>query len=222
MPLLFFGFILAGVLSSEQAPQAVTGAARLSGRVVEDGTNAPLSGARITVLPLDRAPGVSFPIGPPPQAITDQDGRYEFDGLPPGRYRIDAQKAGFASPLPSDPSVFRTIQLAAGQTLDGVNISLQKSAVITGQILDPATGEPLVGAMVMAMRRPDAIGAPAGVLPPGIPRLMPAGPERPDQRPRRVPHFRLCRRASTSSPRVTRRIPVSRRISRPPLLEAPS
>jgi protocatechuate 3,4-dioxygenase beta subunit len=99
-----------------------------------------------------------------------------FDGLPPGRYRIDAQKATFASPLfTPDPSAFHTFQLAAGQTLDGVNIPLLKGAVITGQILDPSSGEPVVGTMVMAMRRPGVAGGGAGFVSSGTPRLVPAG-----------------------------------------------
>ena len=176
MPLLFLSLALAGALSFEQAPQTGTEVTRVSGRVVEEGTNAPLSGARVTVVALDRTPVVSFPPGPPSQAITDQDGRFVFDGLPPGRYRIDAQKATFASPvLPPDPLALRTFQLAAGQTLDGVNIPLLKGAVITGQILDPSSGEPVVGTMVMAMRRPGVAGGPAVLVASGTPRLMPAG-----------------------------------------------
>lgn len=174
--MLFLSLVLVGALSVEQTPQSGPQVTRVSGRVVEEGTKAPLSGARVTVVALDRAPVVSFPPGPPPQAITDQDGRFVFDGLQPGRYRIDAQKATFASPVfPPDPSALRTFQLAAGQTVDGVNISLLKGAVITGQILDPASGEPVVGTMVMAMRRAGVAGGAEGLLASGIPRLMPAG-----------------------------------------------
>jgi hypothetical protein len=180
VPLLFLSLVLAGALSSEQAPQAgtprgVPQIARLSGRVVEDGTNAPLAGVRVTLISMQRGPIVSPPVGSAPQTLTAADGRYVFDSLSPGRYRIDAQKAGFASPL-ADPSAFRTFELAAGQTLADVNISLPKSAVMTGQILDPFSGEPLVGAMVMAMMQLQVpVGARAIYSPPGPPRLMPAG-----------------------------------------------
>lgn len=176
MPFLFLSLVLAAAVSSAQAPQAGTqpGAARISGRVVEDGTNAPLSGARVTAIAMQRGPIVSPPAGPPPQTITDADGRYAFDGLPPGRYRIDAQRTGFASPL-ADPSAFRTFEVAAGQTLAGVNFSLPKGAVITGQVLDPSSGEPLVGAMIMALKRLEIVGTSAVYSPPGLPLLRPAG-----------------------------------------------
>jgi len=183
VPFLFLGLVLAGALSSEQAgalraptaaaPLGTPQASRISGRVVEDGTNAPLSGVSVTAIAMERGPVVSPPTGPPPQTITAEDGRYRFDGLAPGRYRIDAQKAGFASPL-ADPAAFRTFEVAAGQTLDGVNFSLPKSAVIAGQILDPSSGEPLANAMVMAMRRLGAV-SPVLYSPQGPPRLMPAG-----------------------------------------------
>jgi hypothetical protein len=180
VPFLILSLVLAGALLSEQAPrpgiQGAAQGARISGRVVEDGTNAPLSGARVTAIAMARGPVVSPPGGPPPQAVTDQDGRFVFDGLPPGRYRIDVQKATFASPVsPPDPSALRTFQLAAGQALDGVNIPLLKGAVIAGQILDPSSGEPVVGTMVMAMRRLGVVGGPAGLVPSGTPRLVPAG-----------------------------------------------
>jgi len=183
VPFLFFSLVLAGALLSEQAgtlrapgAEAVLGipqVTRISGRVVEDGTNAPLSGVSVTVIAMQRGPVVSAPIGPAPQTVTAEDGRYMFDGLPPGRYRIDAQKAGFASPL-ADPLAFRTFEVAAGQTLAGVNFSLPKAAVIAGQILDPSSGEPLANATVMAMRRLGTAGAPVLYSPQG-PRLMPAG-----------------------------------------------
>ena len=175
MSFLFLSLMLAGVPPLVAQQQTTAPAGQVSGRVVEDGTNAPLSGARVTIFAMDRSPAVSFPPGPPPQTITDEDGRYVFDGLAPGRYRIDAQKGGFASPFPPDPAAFRTIEVAAGQMLAGMNISLQRGAVITGQILDPSSGEPVVGTMVMAMRRPGVAGGPAGLVASGSPRLMPAG-----------------------------------------------
>jgi hypothetical protein len=77
------------------------------------------------------------------------------------------EKAGFAAPLPPDPAPLRTFRLAAGQTLADVNVSLQRSAVITGQVLDPSSGEPVAGTMVVAMRQLSALRAPTGMAPIG-------------------------------------------------------
>ena len=89
--------------------------------------------------------------------MTDQDGRFVFNGVAPGEYRIDVQKTGFASLM--DPSTRpRTYTVAAGQALDNISIVLQKGAVITGKVLDQK-GEPVTDARVMALRRITPPGA---------------------------------------------------------------
>lgn len=160
---------LLAVLSFTQTPApAATG--RLSGRVTADGTNAPIAGARVMVFPTMRT-GMP-PSGPmtmtiPPQAMTDQDGRFVFNGVAPGEYRIDVQKTGFASA--ADPVTRpRTYTVAAGQPLDNISIVLQKGAVITGKVLDQK-GEPVTDAHVMALRRIPSPGAMTAA-----PRLIPA------------------------------------------------
>ena len=165
---------LFAALSFSQTPaQAATG--RLSGRVIAEGTHAPIAAARVMVLPMMRA--ATPPTGPfaiPPQAMTDQDGRFVFNSLAPGEYRIEVQKTGFASSADSTarPS---TYTVAAGQALDDISIVLQKGAVISGKILDQK-GEPVTDARVMALRR---------IAPPGAstapPRLIPAAMQGPQQ-----------------------------------------
>jgi protocatechuate 3,4-dioxygenase beta subunit len=109
----------------------------------------------------------------PPQGMTDQDGRFVFNGVAPGEYRIDVQRTGFASS--ADPTARpTTYTVAAGQTLD-VSIVLQKGAAITGKVLDQK-GEPVADVHVMALRRfppPGSIAAP--------PRLIPAPMQGPQQ-----------------------------------------
>ena len=159
------GLLLALSMDQTAAP-AATG--RISGRVTAEGTNAPIAGARVMVFPMMRRG--TPPTGPmafPPQGSTDQDGRFVFNGLAPGEYRVDVQKTGFASSM--DPTTRpRTYTVAAGQALDNISIVLQKGAVITGKVLDQK-GEPVTDARVMALRR---------ITPPGAssapPRLIPA------------------------------------------------
>jgi carboxypeptidase family protein len=165
------GLIVAGAAMSGEAIQTNTPTASVSGRIVEEGTNAPIAGGHVMLLP-ESPPSIAgspvpFSIAPPMQ-ITDEDGHYGFDGIPPGRYRIDAQKAGFASaidPLDMDPSTFRWFELTGGQSLDDMNVSLKRGAVIAGQIFDPSSGAPMVDARVMAMRR--LPNGPAPLLPIG-------------------------------------------------------
>jgi carboxypeptidase family protein len=112
----------------------------------------------------------TVPMGPPPQAITDQDGRFAFARLGPGEYRIDVQRSGYA-PLDSEGGRGRTIQVAEGQAIDNLQLQLQKGAVISGRILAP-NGEPQPDVQVMAMRQLNG---------PPVPRLMPAPGQGPQQ-----------------------------------------
>ncbi len=153
-------FTLLVTLSFTQSAQ-LAAVGRVAGRVVVEGSNTPVSDARVTLMPTGSRSG---PFGPPPQTVTDRDGRFTFEGLVPGMYRIDVQKTGFA-PL-DDSSRGRTLQIAAGQSLDAIELRLQRGGAIAGRVLD-AGGEPLPDAHVMALRRaPSPPGAP--------PRLMPA------------------------------------------------
>ena len=153
---LVVSFFLA--LFINQAAASATGG--ITGRVVADGTNAPIAGARVLVFPAGRPTG---PMGPPPQAITDQDGRFAFGKLAPGEYRLDVQKTGFA-PLNEPMTQPRTFTVAAGQPLS-VDLRLQRGGVISGRVLD-ARGEPMTDANVMAMRRRPA--PPNGVRQPRL------------------------------------------------------
>ena len=165
---------LLAALSFSQTP-APAATSRLSGRVTAEGTNAPVAGARVMVFPMMRAAmPPSGPMAIPPQAMTDQDGRFVFNSVAPGEYRIDVQKTGFASLM--DPSTRpRTYTVAAGQALDNVSIVLQKGAVISGKVLDQK-GEPVTDARLMALRR---------ITPPGgsaaLPRLIPTPTQGPQQ-----------------------------------------
>jgi protocatechuate 3,4-dioxygenase beta subunit len=156
--------VLAALLFTQTPAAGQTGG--VSGRVTLAGTGAPVSGAHIALMPAGRQ---TVPIGPPRQAITDQDGQFAFDQIPPGAYRLNVQKAGVAPP--DDASRNQVITVTAGQPTN-VSLHMQKGAVITGKVFD-ASGEPLTDARVMVLRHmPMPAGAARG-LPP-MTRLVPA------------------------------------------------
>jgi hypothetical protein len=143
---------------------------RIAGRITVEGANTPVAAARVILIPTARPIG---PPGRPPQTTTDVDGRYQFTGVAPGGYRVEVQKTGFAPLMAVDLGLARSpiVQVAPGQSVDGVDCHLQKGGVIAGRILD-AHGEPLPDISIMAMRRlklPDVAGGPARLVPASVP-----------------------------------------------------
>jgi hypothetical protein len=156
--------VLCGLLLSQTAPStpSATATGRIAGRVTADGSNAPIGGARIVLLPA-RPPSGPIAQGGmwrPLQTQTGDDGRFVFDKVEPGTYRLDVQKTGFA-PL-AEPGRAPTAAVSAGRTTD-VALTLQKGGVIAGKLLD-AQGEPLPDVRMMAMRY---LNRPAGMAQPG-------------------------------------------------------
>ena len=147
-------------LSFGQAPPTADTGGRIAGRVTVEGTNTPLAGVQVLLLP--GAPRMGM-MGPPPRATTDQAGRYAFDRVAPGSYHIRFEKTGYASTAQSQTG---TIQIAAGQSVNGVDVRLQKGAVIAGKVLD-AAGEPMADVRVTAMRRFSNPGVPLRLVPAG-------------------------------------------------------
>lgn len=170
MALLIASLALIGTLATSQSPPAVPQMGGVSGQVIEDGTGAPVAGVRVFVLLDDEG---STSSGTPPAIVTDPEGRFHFDVLPAGRYRIVAQKAGHAPPM--DPSTMQMFEVSAGETLEGLTVSLRRGGVISGRVLDPL-GQPLAEVGVMALLKRLSSTAPATVLTSsGAPLLVPSG-----------------------------------------------
>ena len=156
--------LLFAAYAAQAAPESF---GTLSGRVTVEGTNAPVTEARVTLMPTGprTRPMTAGPVGMPPQAVTDTDGRFTFPHLRVGTYRIDVQKTGYA-PLSDMGNPGPTVEIAANHAASA-EVHVKKGAVIAGRVLD-AAGEPLPDAHVMALRRMQGRGGMAS-------RLMPAG-----------------------------------------------
>jgi len=129
------------VALSAHAVQTTESTGRVAGRVTVEGTNAAVAGVRIVLFPAGRLmrpperPRPMGPMGPPPQAITDQDGRFVFDRIFAGTYTVDAQKTGFVSL--NQPDQRHTVDVVAGRAV-ALDLQLQKGAVVSGRVLDPS------------------------------------------------------------------------------------
>lgn len=93
--------------------------------------------------------------GPEQQARptkTDSQGRYSFKGSLPGTYTIRVEKPDDASEPRS-----RTLTLAPGDRLTGVDLLIPKGAAISGKVLD-RSGRPVSGLVVLAYVRSYELG----------------------------------------------------------------
>lgn len=128
-------------------PDAV-GTAVISGRVTildVNGTPQPVRRARVTL--------EADALTTPQKADTDTQGRYRFEKLPAGVYRIRAQKAGFVPQLRDLRRAFEKpagFDVAEGQKL-AIDLPMARGAALEGRILKD-TGDPAVNVVVAAMR----------------------------------------------------------------------
>jgi len=143
------GFILALTLSAAgagvAAPQQSASSEQLAsvkGVVTHSVTGAPLRKAFVRLHP---ASGNAKP------ATTDEQGRFVFEKLTPGSYKLDAEHVGFLqSALVDSTGASIELRLTAGETAD-VNVKLTPQAAISGRVLDQ-DGDPWVHTDLMLYR----------------------------------------------------------------------
>jgi len=128
----------------DSAPSAQGGTARIRGRVTAADTARPLPGVQVVLT-------ASFG---QLRVLTDMEGLYEFSGLAAGPYSISASKTGYLNlqygqRRPFEPG--KPVTVAAGRTLDRVDLSLPRAAVIVARVTDES-GAPVSGVEVRAQR----------------------------------------------------------------------
>jgi protocatechuate 3,4-dioxygenase beta subunit len=153
------GFLLATLaILHVQAGQAARDAvpagsppATVAGRITEQETGRPLSRALVNLTSADRSLAKT--------AFTDADGRFEFSGVPPGRYSVVASAGDHRSthlsraygqsdsddPLAGPP--VSVLTLAAAERRTDIDIALRRALGIEGRVVDPA-GRPMAGVEV--------------------------------------------------------------------------
>jgi hypothetical protein len=143
-------FLLAARVSS-------TDGGRVTGRVTDATSAAPIIGARVTLTMVVDVPGGTFGRRPR-QSVTGANGAFAFDGLEPGPYILNVDKTGFASyPDVLGDGLPDRLTVDANHEDPQLRIALKKGAVIAGRILN-LTGEPQADLDVSVLRRTDKVG----------------------------------------------------------------
>lgn len=133
-------------MPGRDAAAAKSGTAQLSGRVLDAETNKPLRRATVRAFTPELREGRS--------ASTDAQGRWTLRSLPAGKYTITVTKGGFVTLNYGQRRPFEAgqqVDLAAGQTVEKLEVALPRGGVITGRIEDEF-GEPFAGIRVATMR----------------------------------------------------------------------
>lgn len=161
---LLVGSLGAQTVPSPQAPPGdaagqKTGSAAIRGRVVASDTGGPIRNATVVLVSGELRLSLQRSSGP--------DGGFEFASLPAGRFTITASPP-MDKPmyLPSYQIASRLrpliVELAEGQVLRNVNVSLQRAGAISGRVLDDL-GEPVAMVRIgVALRTAGGGTRPAG------------------------------------------------------------
>jgi uncharacterized surface anchored protein len=115
---------------------------RIAGIVVSKADGHPLARARVTVR--DAKDPQKFQ-----SLVTAEDGKFDFSGLPAGKYSLNSAKRGFITSAYDQHEQFSTaIVTGAGLETEALVLRMPPSAVIAGKILDES-GEPIRRASVV-------------------------------------------------------------------------
>lgn len=155
--------MLATPAAQNARPAVATGS--ISGCVVDGGTGRPVAGAHVSgyqipdttdLLPADRSQEsmVVFDGALFQQLMTDANGAFVAEGLPPGKYEVRASKSGWTQGMygqrgPDETSHW--VVVGAHRTA-GINVPLWKQGTVGGRVVND-DGVPMPGVQVGAIAR---------------------------------------------------------------------
>lgn len=137
------GLLIAACLTVAQQQERCT----VEGRVVKAGTGEPLSKARILLQKTDSRDAFY-------SASSNESGRFAIQNVPPGRYRLGAERNGYlrmhyGQRRPNQPGAVLTLE--PGQRVDNIVFNMVPFGVISGRVVDE-DGEPMSRVRMAAMR----------------------------------------------------------------------
>jgi hypothetical protein len=136
--------LLLGIVGTPPSAEPQTHTAKkertgsLSGRVTIKG-----KGAHGVVVSLSKNES-SPPSAPPYRDSTDDDGKYRITGVPPGNYRVVALAPALVlTDVGSFGATVKSLSIAEGEAVEGLDFALVRGGVITGRVTD-ADGRPVI------------------------------------------------------------------------------
>ena len=145
-----------------QVPAPPQQPASIEGIVIKLGSGEPLADAKVQLDLVERLERRSEPMQPPTSpenfhrmARSDRNGRFVFQNVVPGDYRLIVTRDGGYVPAeygqrsPTGQGI--SFEIAAGQKMTGIQLAMSPTGSITGRVYD-RDGEPLGKAQVMALR----------------------------------------------------------------------
>jgi hypothetical protein len=157
---MFWLLFLTPIVAAQTPPQEAPKAGRIEGKVIHNATGAAIRRVTVTLRPVTGGASggsINFGFGPPPggsSATSDDEGKFVFASVEPGRYRLSAHRPGFlrleyGSKRPGSPGT--AIDLASGQEIKNLDFKLIPQGVIEGKVVDEE-GEPMYRVFVNVMR----------------------------------------------------------------------
>lgn len=143
-----FAIFSVAMMASAQNTSIKEPGATISGKVTIKGRSA--AGVIVTLRQNDRSSGGREYSGP--KGVSDNDGNYRIENIPPGSYRILPLAKAFVSPEGSERE--KVLIVNKGDTIEHVDFALVRGAVITGKVID-AEGRPIVEEGVSVFTVPD-------------------------------------------------------------------
>jgi Carboxypeptidase regulatory-like domain len=144
-------FALVPWAAAQQAHQAAPDTWRISGKVVDALSGAPLTRCSVEIEPTEDR-------GASRSTETGNDGLFAFAGVAQGKYRLSASKRGYLTQAYEEHDNFSTaIVTGPGLKSEGLIFKVVPQAVITGVVTDER-GEPVRRAQVRLFKDEDRLG----------------------------------------------------------------
>ncbi len=135
----------------------------IEGIVVSAGSDAPLDRAQVTLIHVMSSAATcgancivpGDPSTPVSMVTTESDGKFSFQSVKPGQYRVRAVRNGYAVQEYGQPAVFgigAVIIVTSGQVKKDVTFRLIPDGAVSGRVMD-SNANPIAGMQVSLMRQ---------------------------------------------------------------------